>query len=264
MTSVDEIAAGIRALQPAWPRQSSSERMAQVLAVANRALTRADVPPAKSALMSDNGSMASFDYRTWDLWLSMQLFAPATGVPPRADDASKVQPSAGADLDDHHAAELASTTAHEARHGEQWFLAARFAAAEGADADEIHAKQGLDREIAEQAVARKLDGVSSAARDLAEKMHKATVVDRKQNRKTGRRYGYKYLAAQRTRAIAARDALRDAPTAVTLSRAQSALDSLQTAIDLVFQKHIAYHQIPYEDDAHEVGAGAALAFEEIP
>ena len=236
--------------------------MEQILAVANRALVAADVPPAKDATWSPKQAPASFPFHLWHLWLSPTLIDKTDDLPPAGNDRDlKARPADGKPLPDNEAADLAATTAHEARHGEQWFLAARFAAAKGMDAAEIKAKQGIDGEVAAHAHARKLEGLSPKTRKLAEGMFDATITNQESNRDKGKAYGYKELAARRIEAIAARDARRGLRTPAALSVAQAALDGLQAAIDAVIEKYIDYRDIPYETDAHEVDAAAELAFE---
>lgn len=265
VTSVDEVVAGIRALQPGWPRMPVKDRMQEILDVVNRALIGADVPAAKDVEWSSHKSMAAFDFKAWILLVSPGLFDKSDDQPPATNDkALKARPADGKPLDDGDAAELAATAAHEARHGEQWFLAARFAAAQGMDGAAIVAAQGIDKGIADVAVTRKLEGLSPQRRELAATMHQATIVDRAENSRKLHETGYAEMAQRRADAVAARDALRGSPGADALSAARAALAALRAAMDSVIEKYVAYREIPFEKDSHEVDAAAELAFEATP
>lgn len=153
------------------------------------------------------------------------------------------------------------SVAHEARHGEEWFLGARFAAAKGMSAPEIATAQQIDGDIAAIAAARKLDGLTAQSRKLAEQMYGATIDDRATHAKTLNDTGYEMLAMRRDDARAARDALRAAPSEAGLTEARTALQSLRRGMELVIEKYLAYRAIPFEADAHEVDVAAEVAFE---
>lgn len=260
IASIHEVVAGIRALQPGWPRMPTPERLEQVLAVVNRALVGADVPPAKAVELSSRRSMASFNFKSWSLLVSSRLVSKGAPTAHEGNAETHASETNAGRLSDADAAELADTAAHEARHGEQWFLAARYAAAKGSDAAAIQAAQEIAPEIAAMAAARPLAGVSAVTARLAATMYDATIENKEDNQRKGDDYGYDEMERQRGIAFAAREALRAAPSAEALKTAQAALEALRSAMDAVIEKYVTYRGIPYESDAHDVGAEAAVAF----
>ncbi|HVV87888.1 MAG TPA: hypothetical protein VHE35_32835 [Kofleriaceae bacterium] len=231
------------------------DRAHRLQAIVDRELTDAQAPATRSVEQSKRTAPASFDHRQWALLVGPEPVGGSFDPPAATADSTS--------LDDAHALELASDVAHEARHGEQWFLAARYAASQGRAAADIATAAEIPIEIAQQAEQLKLDGATPQQRALAAEMHDAVAVDenKRHNRHVDSLFGYDELAAAAKGAVAARDALRAAPTTANLTAARQALALVHQRMVVVEAYYVAYRAIPYEGDASEVGDEAALAFE---
>lgn len=93
-------------------------------------------------------------------------------------------------------------------------------------------------------------------------MYQATVTDREQHKQTNQQTGYADLAARRSEAQAALEGLRGTPSPDALAAARRACQALRAQMIDVEEKYHAYRAMPHEADAGEVGAAAALAFDE--
>ena len=152
--------------------------------------------------------------------------------------------------------------AHEARHAEQYFLAARWLAGRGATAEEIVATiEELPLFIAEQAVAVGTRGLSGPAMALASSMHQALGPDHPKHVSDANDTGYDKMRAARDAAREVVARLRARPAAATLEEGRATCENLQVSIAEVLRKYRVYRRSPYELDGHEVGAGAVAAFE---
>lgn len=245
VSALDQIARDMREVQGEWSALTPGGRKERVREVANYALQAADVPPLKEATYSTRRSVASFFFPTWSLLVQRELF-----------EGSEARER----LDEDRAAALASTTAHEARHAEEYFLAARVSAANGADIPTIAATHGFPTDVAEAAHRRKLDGAPEQVKALAHQMYQATITDYDQNRKINKDNGYVELEQRRADAVAARDRLASEPTVANLEPAREAVRGLRTAMVDVEEKYDRYRAMPHEADAHEVGDAEHLAF----
>lgn len=163
------------------------------------------------------------------------------------------------------ASELCNTLLHEARHAEQSFLAARYAAGPALrmNADQISDEQGIPLQIARAAVsARFLRGTDARVRALGEAMYDANVTNGEANQAISDDHGLPEMATARSAALRAFRALR-VVTSQTISAASLARTQLRQAIAVVEQRYTDYRNLPYEADAHEVGDAVGLAFDEL-
>lgn len=122
------------------------------------------------------------------------------------------------------ASELCNTLLHEARHAEQSFLAARYAAGPALrmNADQISDEQGIPLQIARAAVsARFLRGTDAQVRALGEAMYDANVTNGEANQAISDDHGLPEMATARSAALRAFRALR-VVTSQTISAASLA------------------------------------------
>lgn len=243
VASMDSLVRGLRAIRNAWDGATSEERAGHLEQVVAELLTAADVPPAKIVVKKDWRAPASFNFRGWEIFVRASLLTPIQ-------------------LTDAAACELADVLAHEARHAEQYFLAARWLAGKGATADEIVATiVDLPRPTAEAAVARGVRGLSGPAMALASSMQQALGPDHQRHVQEANDTGYDELAASRDRGRAVLSRLRARPATASLEDGRAACHELEVAIAEVLRKYRVYRHSPYELDGHEAGAGAVAAFE---
>ncbi|MBP6848737.1 MAG: hypothetical protein KA201_33550 [Kofleriaceae bacterium] len=243
VASMDTWARGLRVIASSWDGLDADQRKAALEQLATTVLTAADVPPAPIVAPETWRTQASFDFRKWRIVLLGSLLQRS----PLTEEAT---------------CELAEVMAHEARHAEQYFLAARWLAGGGATAEEIVATiEQLPIFIAEQAVAIGTRGLSGPAMALASSMHQALGSDHPKHVSDAKDDGYDEMRAARdaAREVAAR--LRARPATATLEEGRAACENLQVSIAEVLRKYRVYRRSPYELDGHEVGAGAVAAFE---
>ena len=104
-------------------------------------------------------------------------------------------------------------------------------------------------------------GLTGPGLALAKAMHQALVTDRAANTAINKDDGYAAMKSARDRAQGMLARLRATPPAATRREGADMIRELTARIDDVRRKYRAYRAIPYERDAHEVGASGALAFE---
>ncbi|MBK7070814.1 MAG: hypothetical protein IPH44_00805 [Myxococcales bacterium] len=244
VVSMDRLAAGVRALQATWPTLTPKARADALRAIGDAVLVGADVPPLLGITVTAlKAFTASFDYRTWKIELLRELVV-------------------GTALDDVAAVNLADALAHELRHAEQQFLVARSLAAQGLNADEIRgALNGLEPTVSVRAVAMRSAGLDPAQVALAARMEPSLLANREITRRLDADNGLAPMAASRARAVAVVAGLRARPPRATLAEGRAACRDLLERIDHVLTNYRLYRQFAGERDAHEVGAGASLAFE---
>jgi hypothetical protein len=243
VASMDAWANGVRAIASSWDGLNLEQRKAALEQLATTVLTAADVPPAPIVTPEQWRSQASFDFRKWRIVVRASLLQ---RMP----------------LTEAAACELADVLAHEARHAEQYFLAARWLAGRGATAEEIVATiDGLDPPTAERAVAVGTRGLSGPAMALASSMHQALGPDHSKHVSDADDTGYDEMRAARDAAREVAAQLRARPAAASLEEGRAACENLRVSIAEVLRKYRVYRRSPYELDGHEVGAGAVAAFE---
>ncbi|MBL8620163.1 MAG: hypothetical protein JNK64_02640 [Myxococcales bacterium] len=243
VAAMDTWARGVRALASSWDRLDVDQRREALERIATTVLTAADVPPAPIEAPETWRTPASFDFRTWKVVIRMTLLRRAP-------------------LTEAAACELAEILAHEARHAEQYFLAARWLAGKGASADEVVATlDGLDAAAAERAVALGTRGLSGPAMALASSMQQALGPDHARHVRDAKDDGYDEMRVARAAAREIVPRLRARPATASLEEGRATCERLRVSIAEVLQKYRVYRRSPYELDGHEVGAGAVAAFE---
>lgn len=247
--SLEHFAGAIKKLQGGWAKLSPDARVAGVGKAIDDEFAAQKIPVLMSVKPQKSEFKGSFQAGAWRFNLS--------------EDLVKNSPLSDAD-----AAELCNTGLHEARHAEQAFLAARFAAGPPSNhtAAEIAAEQGIPQDpIAKAAVAQKFDGKTDATvASLGKQMYGANVTDGNKNQRISDDDFLPEMAAKRDEAKRALQVLTAAITATTLASATTKRDELKAAIAEVERRYTLYRNIPYEADAHEVGDAAEQAFKGWP
>jgi Domain of unknown function (DUF4157) len=252
IATVDHFAAAVKNIQAHWSDAGQTEdtRAAALFAAANVELTRATIPPLKRVDVVAMSARGSFGAQDWMLNLSQALMANNA-------------------LSDGDAADLCNTTLHEARHAEQHFLAARWAAGLGESLATIQAEGGgMHIDVARVAKSRPINARSPnpTERALAERMYGSMVTDAAANDQIERdtTAAVDEIRARTTTAEGALAALNANITAATIAAATAARDALRAQVPVVEAAYRAYRAIPHEADAHEVGDTAEAAFRRIP
>jgi hypothetical protein len=164
--------------------------------------------------------------------------------------------------------DLVNAVAHESRHAEQAWVAARVAAGKGMKPDDIADAVGILPKIAGLAKKQPITAKTASAAELAfgNAMFDAEVTNQKTNMSLEL-----VVDATRKDLIAKNDAcakavakLRGDPTTAQMSAAVKARDALRAAVTAYSDAYRDYRHIPFEADAHEVGDAAATAFLENP
>jgi hypothetical protein len=249
ISALTSFAAAIKSLQGKWAAISVDDRVKAIGDAANVELTAAGVPPFRFVVKAKTPWKGFFQAAAWKFSISDQLVN-------------------GATLSDSDAAELCNTALHEARHAEQYFLAARYAAGPPNNklAPDIAAEEGIPEDpIANAAVAAKF-GTTTDARvaDLGKQMYKAHVTEKAANQKISDDDYMKEMGEAREAAIKSLAALKAKATAATIADATLKRTTLEAAIAEVEKRYTLYRNIPYEADAHEVGDAAEQAFKGWP
>ncbi len=244
--AMDRLATGVRATQTTWRTLATLDRAERLLHTVQAVLAGADMPPPIAfKLIPMRPNPGGFDFRTWTLVLREELVA-------------------AKQLDHAAAADLTNMLAHELRHAEQYYLTARWMAAQGTSPTEIAV--ALDRMhpgTVAHAAARGLAGLAGPGLALAAEMHGALVTDRAANARRDADTGYDAMEEARHRAgDVLAHLLADPPTA-TQAEGRAMVRELTARIEDVMQKYREYRDIPYERDAHDVGAGATAAYEAL-
>jgi hypothetical protein len=249
IATLDRFTAAIKTLQGSWGPKSVDDRVKAIGAAANAELTQAGVPPFMAVAKAQTEWKGFFQAGLWKFSISDALVT-------------------GGALSDADAAELSNTTLHEARHAEQHFLAARFAAGPPANktAAEIAAEQGIPEDpVAKAAVAAKFNAATDPkVAALGKEMHKAMVTDKAANQRISDDDYTAEMATARAEAITSLAALKASTTTATIMDATAKRDKLKAAIAEVERRYTLYRNIPYEADAHEVGDAAEQAFKGWP
>jgi hypothetical protein len=244
VAAVDSIAAGIRTAQQQWVHLTIDERARALQAAADGALAVAGLP-ALAGIEQVPGRRypAGFNFRTWKIALRAELVSAAA-------------------LPDEDAELLCDFMAHESRHAEQQYVLARRLAIQGFSPAEISGKlRGLYPLVAEQAFALRLDDLPPGQESLADEVEPAFTSEVEINGYINGDDGQDDMAAARVVAANLLDGLRATPRTTTLADARAAGRALRERMEDVVLDYTLYHQLATEDDAHEVGAAADLAFE---
>ncbi len=245
-TSVDAIAADVRRLQAQWSLRSQEQRALDTVRIGDVALSSVGVPRTGTPYVGELTSSGQFDRNRWRFNLREATFQ---------------QPTLAAA----EAADLANLVAHEARHGEQFFLQARSAAGRGLSAPDIEKAIRVPPRIAAEAEANPL-GPSDPRAAEATEVDQAWRRDRQQHVQTNRRAdrAIERMGRYRVEAEALLERLREQPDPHVVSEAARMVLTLRQQVGMVETTYLAYRAIPYEADAHDVGDAAAAAFEDAP
>lgn len=248
ITALEHFAAAIKGVQATWATLSPANRLKAIATAINAEMTLAEVPEFLEVKAIQTEFKGSFASSLWRFNLSKAML-----------DKSP--------LPDADAGELCNTALHEARHAEQQFLAARFAAGppQNRDAGAISTEQNIPATIAAKAVAKKFTvATDPKVAALGKEMYKANVTDGDANQKISDDDFLPEMEVKRTEATAALTALKAKPNAATIGTATTKRDELKAAIAEVKRRYTLYRNIPYEADAHEVGDAAEQAFKGWP
>lgn len=248
ITALEHFATAVKAVQKDWAKLKAPERVDAIAAAINAEMITAGVPKFLEVKAIVTEFKGSFAHGAWRFNLSQAMI-----------DQSP--------LLDADAAELCNTALHEARHAEQAFLAARFAAGppQNKTAAEISAEQGIPGRIATLAVAKKFDAATDpTVAALGKQMYNANVTDGGANQQISDDDYLPEMKVKRTEAEAALTDLKATPDASTIAKATTKRDELKAAIAEVERRYTLYRNIPYEADAHEVGDAAEQAFKGWP
>jgi hypothetical protein len=247
--TLEHFAAAIKKLQAGWGALSPDDRTKAVGKAIDDELDAHKIPKLLQVKTIQTEFKGSFQSGAWRFNLSEALVNKSP-------------------LSDTDAAELCNTGLHEARHAEQAFLAARYAAGppENKKEDEISIEHGIPKDpIAKAAVAQKFDNKTDpAVAALGKQMHKANVTDGAKNQQISDDDYLNEMEQVRTQASTALQALKAAITSATIAKATTKRDELKAAIAEVERRYTLYRNIPYEADAHEVGDAAEQAFKGWP
>jgi hypothetical protein len=245
--TLDHFATAVRDVQKKWPAMNSDERKTALADAINAEMVAAGIPKFVRVDPIKTDFKGSFSRGAWRFNISQDLLA-------------------NSPLSDADAAELCNTALHEARHAEQAFLAARFAAGQSKKTDrELADLVGMPEPIAREANKQKFDTKTDATvADLGKRMFKAGVTDRDKNQQISDDDGLSELDDRRKEAATARAAVLGSATSQTIADAKKARDALKAQIADVEKRYTDYRNIPYEADAHEVGDAAEQAFKGWP
>jgi hypothetical protein len=242
------VASEIRDIQGRWATDSSTTadtRVGWLGKVADDTLTAASVPKLLHTVKEDMESRGAFVPKEWKFKVKKGMVE---------------QPTLSADA----AGDLANTTAHECRHAQQTFSAARYAAGiQHLDAAKISDTLNMESTIASVAVAKKMDKSTPAAeKDLGARMLESKGTNLKPNSAISNQVDVEIKKLDRARgaAEAARDGLMFGFPPVSEDEAVKRRDALKAEVDAVVKSYSDYRAIPHEADAHDVGNEEEMAF----
>ena len=205
-----------------WHELTPQQRAAELVRLVNIRLRAAGVPEVTPNATNTGVAAGEFDFPTWQ----MNVGLPAL---------SMAQPTRD------QAADIADTIYHEARHAEQWFRMAQLRAGQGRTAAQIARELGIERRIADAAVAAPLAAGSMQAL-IAQGWYDSV-------------YGSGSAHRERTLttvtgAAEARDRAQQRFDANPSAQNQAALDR---ALRRFQRAHDAYRDLPEENDAWATG-----------
>lgn len=248
IASVDRFANQVRAIQKEWSKFTADQRAEKLAGAADQELKNAGVPGFIDKGKKKMLAKAGFTAAGWAFSINEDL----------VDDAT---------LSDEQGAEVATASLHEARHAEQYFLAARYSAQKESDPAKIAASHNIPEPIAKQAVAKKFDAKSDKAEvKLGREMFKAHVTNRDKKFETSSAHddAVAELDKLRGEAETALKDLKASATKTTIFNATEAKRKLEKQMKVVDYRYVKYRKLPSEADAHEVGDAAGEAFKLAP
>jgi hypothetical protein len=248
---LDKLVARFRSFLPYWSDKgmNANERSLAMYQLAQAMLVMTDVPQFEGYTIEDMKPKGAFSNGDWRFHFQKAMMA--NNAPTQADHA-----------------DLVNALAHESRHAEQAWVAARVAAGKGMTADDIASAVGILPKIAGLAKKKPITARTASAAELAfgnamfeaEVTHKATNL----NAEAVVSAASKDLTKKNDAAAAAVAKLRANPTTAQMGETIKARDALRAAVTAYGDAYRDYRAIPFEADAHEVGDAAATAFLETP
>jgi hypothetical protein len=244
--AIERFAAAIRRLQTIWETLTKKVRTLAVGAAVGDEMEQAGVPRFRKVEAEEMSSKGYFDPSAWRFAVNEQ----------------QVQSPSLSDAD---GAELANTAFHEARHAEQHFVGARYAAGIlHHDAATIAAEGSIEKSIAQQAVSRKFsDQTDPELSKFGEAMYDAHVTHGETNQGISDQHQSQKVALEKKRhdAYEVMQKLRGTPTDETVRDGEKKRDALRAEVAKTEKTYGAYRQIPYEVDSHLVGDATGEAFQ---
>jgi hypothetical protein len=245
ITTLEDFAAQIKALQPKWGALQPNDRLIMIRKAADKELKANGIPEFMFEHETSDDVKGRFFRPLWEIQVGQK-----TLNLPKLDKAT--------------AADLCNTVAHEARHAEQAWLAARYAAGpEHKEAVQIKEEEGIPIEIANQAYAQPMNADTDAASmEMGKEMYGAMVENKVINGeiKDDLNKFTKELDTMRVSAQKSLQHLKDQPSAESIAEAKSQLETLKRQMQTIEKQYALYRDIPSEKDAHVVGDAAQEAF----
>lgn len=251
VAQIDEIVRRFRSFLPAWSDKDmdADKRALAMYQLAQAMLVTVGVPQFEGYALDDMKPKGAFSSGDWRFHFQKQMMA--NNAPSQDDQAN-----------------LVNALAHESRHAEQSWVAARVAAGKGMKPDDIADAVGILPKIAGLAKKQPITARTASAAELAfgnamfdaEVTHKTTNL----NLEAVVAAASKDLTARNDACGKAVAKLRGSPTTAEMAATVKARDALRAAVTAYGDAYRDYRHIPFEADAHEVGDAAATAFVENP
>lgn len=224
---VDQFIAASRACAAQWGELSPAERMASYTTAANQQLEILGIPTLNGEFGETGTAAARFSGRVWTMVFSEALFASEA-------------------IAEDHAADIAMTAYHEARHAEQYWLITRLLIASNRTPERI--APWVPVEIASQADALPVDHPQFSQADA---WTRSFLGEGREERKITLQE-LRAATAAYDEALAAFEAAQADP-----SSTPAAVAAARQARDAAYERYeaanTAYHALPEEADAWEVG-----------
>ena len=248
---IDEMVRRFRDFLPRWSASGmdAKQRALAMYQLAQAMLVTVGVPQFENHTIDDMKPKGAFSGGDWQFHFQLKMMENAA---PTKDDQ----------------ADLINAVAHESRHAEQAWIAARAAAGKGMSPSKIASAVGILPKIAGLAKDQPITDKNTKGAELAfanamfdaEVTHKAANDDLEGVLGTTRAD----LIAKNDACAAAVTKLRATPTAAQMKATTDARDAMRAAVAAYTQAYRDYRKIPFEADAHEVGDAAGVAFLEHP
>jgi hypothetical protein len=247
VAQIDNLVARFRSFLPFWSDKGmdADQRSLAMYQLAQAMLVMTDVPQFEGYAIEDMKPKGAFSFGDWRFHFQKAMMA--NNAPTQADHA-----------------DLVNALAHESRHAEQAWVAARVAAGKGMKPDDIASAVGILPKIAGLAKKKPITARTATAAELAfgNAMFDAEVTNKATNHNAEAvvSAASKDLTKKNDAAAAAVAKLRANPTTAQMGETIKARDALRAAVTAYGTAYRDYRAIPFEADAHEVGDAAATAF----
>jgi len=251
VSKIDDLVARFRSFLPFWSDKGmdADQRALAMYQLAQAMLVMVDVPQFEGYSLDDMKPKGAFTPHDWRFHFQKAMMA--NNAPTQADHA-----------------DLVNALAHESRHAEQAWVAARVAAGKGMKPDDIASAVSILPKIAGLAKKKPITAKTATGAELAfaNAMFDAEVTDKAANLNAEAvvEATRKDLIKKNDAAAAAVAKLRANPTTAQMSDTIKARDAMRAAVTAYSDAYRDYRHIPFEADAHEVGDAAATAFLENP